>query len=149
MFSFLGDLASSVVARHPRVRLVAEAIEDAAADVAEEFGPRVVVAAMAGVDVAFDVLDAIPDGIAAVVDLPRRAEERAAALAAMPLRIVAIEAQLALLQVRDVAAGLSSELPVLLMQLRNDIDARRDDTRFVDLDRRLSTLEAAGDLEAR
>lgn len=51
------DLITGFVARHPRLRLLAESIEDAAADVAEEFGPRAVVAAMRAVEFAFDVAD--------------------------------------------------------------------------------------------
>jgi hypothetical protein len=51
------DLITGFVARHPRLRLLAESVEDAAADVAEEFGPCAVVAAMRAVELAFDVVD--------------------------------------------------------------------------------------------
>lgn len=65
MFALLGDLASSIVARHPRLRLAAEALEDAAHDVAEELGPRAVVA----VDTVANVVDATARGVRHLVAL--------------------------------------------------------------------------------
>lgn len=59
----LADLAQQWVSRNPRVRLAAEAVEDAAADVAEWLGGRGLTAASRVVDAAFDVVDAATVGV--------------------------------------------------------------------------------------
>lgn len=67
----LADIAAGIILRSPRLTLVAEAVEDTACHVAEELGPRALIAAMRAVDLAFDGLDAAADGLAHAAEVAR------------------------------------------------------------------------------